>query len=95
MPLFVIAWTDRPGHLETRLKNREAHLAHVAAHQPMVRLGGPFLDEEGAMTGSMLICEAEDIEAVRAFHEADPYKAAGLIGAVEIRPWRVTVGEAP
>lgn len=92
MALFVISWRDRDGGLPIRMATREAHLAHVAAHPGMVKLGGPFLDAAGDMAGSMLIVEAEDLAAARAFHEADPYKVAGLFETSSVTPWRVTVG---
>lgn len=91
MPLFVISWSDKPGHLQTRLDNREAHLAYVA-EQGVVRLGGPFLDADGQMAGSMLVVETESLEAAQAFHAADPYRLAGLFETSQVRPWRVTVG---
>lgn len=90
MPLFVISWLDKPNSLPERLAAREAHLAHVAAHT--VRLGGPFLDANGDMAGSMMIVEAESLEAAQAFHDADPYRLAGIFERSEVRPWRVTVG---
>jgi len=92
MPLFVISWLDRDGGLPVRLATREAHLAYVAAHPGIVRLGGPFLDGAGDMAGSMLVIEAESLEAAQAFHEADPYRAAGLFETSMVRPWRVTIG---
>ncbi len=92
MPMFVISWKDKPDSLELRMATREAHLAHLAAHPGFVRLAGPHLDAEGRMVGSLLIVEAEDLAAVRAFHAADPYVAAGLIGEVQIGGWRPTLG---
>ncbi len=92
MPLFVISWMDRPDGLETRLATRAAHLAHVARHVKQVRLGGPFIDAEGRMIGSMIVFEAEDLAAAEAFHAADPYRLAGLFVRSEVRPWRATVG---
>ncbi|MBI1404963.1 MAG: YciI family protein [Caulobacter sp.] len=92
MALFVISWRDRDGGLPIRMATREAHLAYVAAHPGVVRLGGPYLSEAGEMAGSMLIIEAEDLAAARAFHEADPYKTAGLFETSSVTPWRVTVG---
>ncbi len=92
MTLFIISWLDKPGALDIRLATREAHLAYVADHPGVVRLGGPYLSEDGAMAGSMLIVEAEDLAAAHAFHDADPYKAAGLFETSTVRPWRVTVG---
>ena len=61
MALFIISWLDKPGALDIRLATREAHLAYVADHPGVVRLGGPYLSEDGAMAGSMLIVEAEDL----------------------------------
>lgn len=92
MPLFAITWMDKPGGLEVRTATRERHLAYVAEHPGVVRLGGPFLDGEGRMIGSLMIIEAESLEAARAFHAADPYRAAGLFESSDVRPWRVTIG---
>lgn len=91
MPLFIISWMDKPGGLPVRMATREAHLAYVAANPGVVRLGGPFLDGSD-MAGSMLVVEAESLEAAQAFHDGDPYKAAGLFETSTVRPWRVTVG---
>lgn len=91
MPLFIISWMDKPGGLPVRMATREAHLAYVAANPGVVRLGGPFLDD-GDMAGSMLVVEAESLEAAQAFHDGDPYKAAGLFETSTVKPWRVTVG---
>ena len=91
MPLFVISWMDKPGHLPVRMASREAHLEYVR-ETGVVRLGGPFLDANGDMAGSMMIIEAQDLETARAWHAADPYRTAGLFEASEVRPWRTTVG---
>jgi uncharacterized protein len=92
MALFVISWMDKPGALEARMAAREAHLAHIAAQGAKVRLGGPFLGEDGQMAGSMIIFEAETLEEAKAFHAADPYKLAGIFESSQIRPWRLTTG---
>ena len=92
MPLFVLTCIDKPGALEVRMGAREAHLDYVRRTN-VTRLGGPFLDADGGMAGSMLIIEAEDLAAAKAFSAADPYVTAGLFQNVDIRPFRVTVGE--
>ncbi len=92
MPLYVISWLDKPDSLELRMATRDAHFAHIARHVDQVRLGGPFQDEEGRMIGSMMIIEAKDLQAAQAFHDADPYKLAGLFDRSDIRLWRATVG---
>jgi len=72
---------------------REAHIAYVRANHPhVVKLGGPFLDVDGQMCGSMLIVEAADLAAAKAFSAADPYTTAGLFESIEIRPFRVVTG---
>lgn len=91
MPLFVISWMDKPGHLPVRTATREAHLDYVR-ETGVVRLGGPFLDETGEMCGSMLVIEADDLEMAHAWHALDPYRTAGLFETSEVKPWRITVG---
>lgn len=91
MPLFVLSCIDKPDSLAVRMGAREAHLAW-AKTQPL-KLAGPFLDEKGDMAGSMLIVEFDDLDQARAFSAADPYTQAGLWQSVEIRPFRVTVGQ--
>jgi uncharacterized protein YciI len=91
MPLFIVSWMDKPGHLPVRLANREAHLDYVR-ETGVVRLGGPFLDESGEMAGSMIIIEADNLEMAHAWHALDPYRSAGLFEASEVKPWRITVG---
>ena len=42
MPLFIVSWMDKPGHLPVRMASRQAHLDYVK-ETGVVRLGGPFL----------------------------------------------------
>lgn len=95
MATFILTCFDRPGRLPLRLANRAAHQAHVAAHGEMVRLAGPLLNEAGDMTGSHFLIEAPDLEAVRAFHEEDPYTVANLFFRVDMRLFLATVGAVP
>jgi uncharacterized protein YciI len=95
MPHFVIVAIDKPRSLSLRMATREAHFAWLKSRPGLARLGGPFLDADGAMAGSLIILEADSLEAAEAFSAADPYRQAGLFERVEIRPWRATVGEVP
>jgi hypothetical protein len=88
--LFVITWFDKKDSLALRLSVREAHLAY-ARDTGRIKLGGPFLDADGQMCGSMMIVEAPDLETVTAWHATDPYRKAGLFAASDIRPWKATV----
>ena len=93
MSLYVIVCIDRPDALDTRMANREAHLAFAKTGEHVqIRVGGPFLSEDGTMNGSLLIVEADDPAKVDAFVKNDPYGKAGLFERVEVRPWKATVG---
>ena len=92
MAHFVLICLDKPGALDVRLANREKHFAYLSDHPGVVRLGGPFLDDDGRMAGSMLVIEVADRPAAEVFAAADPYAVAGLFERVEIRAWRPTVG---
>ena len=93
MPLYVLHCIDRPGALDVRMGAREAHLAYVRERIDRVKLGGPYLSETGEMAGSLIILEAEDLAAAKAFNDQDPYTLAGLWAAADIRPFRATVGQ--
>ena len=90
--LYAIICIDKPGQIELRKANRDAHLAHIRATDGAIRQAGPFLDEAGEMCGSLLIFEAPDRETVEAWCRDDPYAKAGLFSSVEIRPWKRVIG---
>lgn len=93
MALFVLTCLDKPNALDVRMGAREAHLAYVRERMETVKLGGPFLSDAGEMAGSLLILDVPDRAAAEAFSANDPYTKAGLWQSVEIRPFRVTVGQ--
>ena len=92
MANFVLICIDKPDSLALRMATREAHFAYARSKAPMVKLGGPFLDDKGDMAGSLIILEAEDMAAARRFNTEDPYTLAGLFESVDVRPWRATFG---
>jgi uncharacterized protein YciI len=91
MPLYALICIDKPGHLVLRQDTRAAHLAY-AAETGVVVMAGPFLTEEEAMTGSLLILDVPDRAAAEAWAAGDPYAKAGLFEAVTIRRWKKVVG---
>ena len=93
MPLFAMVCIDKPDALQVRMAAREDHLAYVRERREQVKLGGPFLDANGDMAGSLIIVEAENLQAAQAWNAADPYTLAGLWERVEIKPFRATIGQ--
>ena len=96
MSFFVLTCIDKPNALDLRMATREAHFAWARGRPAgTIRLGGPFLDEKGDMTGSLIVIDVADMAAAEAFSLADPYRKAGLFERVEIRPWKATFGQLP
>ncbi len=89
--LIAIICLDKPGALEIRKANRDAHLAPIKGAGGAIVQAGPFLDADGEMCGSLLIYQG-DLAGAEAWAAADPYAAAGLFRSVEIRPWNKVVG---
>ncbi|SKB93239.1 YCII-related domain-containing protein [Sphingopyxis flava] len=58
-----------------------------------VILSGPLMDEaEEKEVGSLIVVEATNRHDVEEFSRNDPYRKAGLVGAILILPWRWTRG---
>jgi len=87
--LFVVIATDKAKSLALRMATREAHFAY-AQKTGVIKIGGPFLDSNGDMIGSLIIFEADDLERAKAWHANDPYVKAGLFARSEVRAWKPT-----
>ena len=87
--LFVITALDKENSRDLRMATRPAHFDYVQS-TGVVRLGGPFLDTNGDMAGSLIIIEASDLAAAQEWQQNDPYVKAGLFAKSELRPWKAT-----
>lgn len=89
---FVIHCVDKPYSTALRSVTRDEHLAFIRDAGGMVRMAGPLMSDDGnRMAGSLLVIEAESLEAAKAWQANDPYQKAGLFGQVDIRPWKWTI----
>lgn len=94
--LYLILGHDVPGSLEARLAARPAHLDRLQALQADGRLvlAGPCpaIDSPdpgpAGFSGSLIVAEFDSLEAARAWADADPYVAAGVYRAVDIKPFK-------
>lgn len=89
--LVAVICRDKPGALEIRKNNRQAHLDYIA-ETGVVELAGPFLDAAGQMCGSLLILNVPDMAAAEAWAAGDPYAGAGLFDDVSLQEWKKVVG---
>jgi uncharacterized protein len=86
--LFALICTDKPGSVELRMKVRPDHLTFLESLGSAVKGAGPFTDDAGSPTGSLILVEAQDRAAAEAVAARDPYAKAGLFSSVEVRPWK-------
>lgn len=89
MKIALIA-KDKPGALEIRKANRDAHVAYLKSTDA-VEMAGPFLDENGEMCGSLIILNM-DMAAAKEWAANDPYKQADLFASVELIAWNKVLG---
>ena len=87
---FAVICRDKPGHLQTRLDTRAAHLDYIAA-TGVVEMAGPFL-EDGQMVGSLVILTVDSLTAAQDWAAGDPYAMAGLFENVTITEWKKVIG---
>ncbi len=85
--LYALLCTDRPDSLQLRLDTRPDHVAFLTDlnEKGILKMAGPFLNDEGKPMGSLVIVEAESKEAAAALGAQDPYAKAGLFSAVEVK----------
>jgi uncharacterized protein YciI len=98
MPYFVFCAHDKPDAAEARARLRERHRAYIRIAQDGCRCvaGGPLMDEDGGrMTGTLLVFEARDRQAVEAFVATDPYMGERIFMRTDIRRWNWGLGQPP
>ena len=87
---FLIHAIDRSDAGSLREHTRPTHLDYLGGFD--VVFGGPMLDDDGAMCGSLIVVQAEDRAAAEAFAAGDPYALAGLFETVTITAMRPVLG---
>ena len=93
---YAIIATDRADSLDARLQARPAHLERLLLlrEEGRLLLAGPHpaIDSEdpggAGFSGSLIVAEFADLEAARAWADADPYRAAGVYAKVEVKPFK-------
>jgi uncharacterized protein YciI len=93
--LYAFICTDKPGEgLALRQQNRDKHLAYLESLGKAMKSAGPFMNEDGTEPrGSLVIVEADSMDAAKLMAANDPYNLAGVFESVEIRPWKWLFGK--
>ncbi len=88
MPLYVMTGRDWDDKLETRKETRPAHLAWIEELGSRIKMAGPVHEVDGGPpVGSVIVLEADDLNAAKTVFASDPYAHAGLWAAQDIRPF--------
>ena len=87
---FVIHAIDRSDAGSLRSQIRPAHLDYLGGFD--ITFGGPMLDDDGAMCGSLIVVQTENRAAAEAFAAGDPYALAGLFESVAITAMTPVLG---
>ncbi|MFT7595317.1 MAG: hypothetical protein ACI8R4_002645 [Paracoccaceae bacterium] len=88
--LIALIAHDKPGALQTRKDNRDAHLGYID-DTGVVSQAGPLI-ENGQMAGSLVILDVANMAAAQAWADNDPYAKAGLFAKVELVEWKKVIG---
>jgi len=86
----VIHALDRADAGDLRAATRPEHLAYVEGFD--VLYGGPLLEDNGRMCGSLIVLDVDSREAAEEFAAGDPYAVAGLFERVTITGFRPVLG---
>jgi uncharacterized protein YciI len=88
--LYALICEDKPDSESLRKATRGDHLEYIGGFD--VKLAGPMLSDDGeTMIGSIILLEADNLEAAQRFANSDPYQLAGLFDNVKIRPFRQAI----
>jgi uncharacterized protein YciI len=93
MTFYALIANDKPGHVEQRIALRPDHLKFLESLGAQLKLAGPFLDEAGNMVGSIVVIEADSLEAAETAFRRDPYYLGRLFESVTIKPWRLAINK--
>jgi uncharacterized protein YciI len=86
MSLYVLIGRDGADGLAKRKLHREAHLANLRplSEAGRVKYAGPLLDDSEQPCGSVVVFEAESLDAAKKFAETDPYVVQKIFATYEV-----------
>jgi len=91
---FILYCIDKPDRSDTRRTVRVPHLEYISTRQDVFRFGGPLIDGDGQVKGSLMILNLPDRAALERHIDGDPFFGADLFESVAIWASRQVVPES-
>ncbi|EJF91549.1 YciI family protein [Bartonella tamiae] len=88
---YAVTCIDKKDHLNLRLTTRPEHLTYLKNLDDVLKIAGPFMDENGQPNGTLMVIEASSLKEAQSIAENDPYARAGLFDKTDIRTWNWTI----
>lgn len=91
--LYLFIYSDNPGSADLRKQFEQDHRGFRRGLGDKLKVAGPRFDgDEGPSAGSMIILEADSMEAAKAVAAEDPYLVNGVfridsISRINPRTW--------
>ncbi len=93
---FVATYKDIPSGSENRVKFRQEHIAfRMTLGTRMVLAGGLLKDDGQGTVGSLMVFEADSLEAAKTFAAGDPLVREGAFELVSVTPMRIAAVNPP
>tara|TARA_R110000868_G_scaffold4491_7_gene28231 strand:+ start:708 stop:1001 length:294 start_codon:yes stop_codon:yes gene_type:complete len=89
--LFVFIGKDKPDNLEQRLAVRPEHLEHLNSLGDKLVAAGALWDDNEKPEGSVMVLEADSLEAAKTAFAADPFVQQGVFASWEVKRWNLAI----
>jgi uncharacterized protein YciI len=87
--MFAVLFEDDATRAEMRRKHMDQHRSFLARNAAAIHAAGPLVDARNSEpAGGLWLVEAQDLDAVRALYEQDPFWPTGLRKSVRVLEWR-------
>lgn len=94
-PCWAFMCWDGPGAAELRVRDLDAHLAHVEKHWRRYVVAGPMREPGGErLIGSLLLILADSVEEAWTICKGDPYFTNGQFKSVDVKSFTQSIGQA-
>lgn len=85
----IYAMDRRPDGPTIRAETRPAHLEYLRRLGDQLKLAGPVMAHDGeTVAGSLIVIEADSLDAAHEIAAEDPYAKAGLFSSCDVRLYK-------